>query len=260
MLKFTAFWALGFNFSVPFFTVYMLKRIGLSLATVMLLSVVTQLFYILFLSIWGPLTDRFSNKSVMQVSGILFLICIIAWPFTTLPEIYVFTFPLLSLIHIFLGIAVAGVSIASFNIAFKLAPRGDAAKYLAVNGALTSVAMGVGPILGGLLADVLAFMELSLTFRWLGPLKVWTAYLLDFKGLDFLFFAGFVLGLYALHLLSQVGERGEVPKGVVYREFIAETRKGIRNLVNIGALNSLVYFTIQLHRRGKKGTSSSSKK
>jgi MFS family permease len=251
MLRFTISWALGFNFAVPFFTVYMLTRIGLSLTTVILFSVVTQLFYILFLGIWGPLTDKFSNKSVMQVSGMLLLICIIAWPFTTLPEIYFATFPLLTLIHIFLGVAVAGVSIASFNIAFKLAPRGDATKYLAVNGALVSVGMGIGPILGGLLADILALMEISLTFRWLSPDEGWTAYLLNFKGLDFLFFVAFVLGFYALHCLSLVREKGEVPKGIVYREFISGTRKAIGNLSNVGTLHSLVYFTIQLRKRRK---------
>jgi hypothetical protein len=107
-------------------------------------------------------------------------------------------------------------------------------------------------VLGGLLADILDLMELSLTFRWLSPDEGWTAYLLNFKGLDFLFFAAFVLGFYALHRLSLVREKGEVPKGVVYREFISGTRKAVGNLSNVGTLHSLVYFTIQSHRRRKK--------
>jgi MFS family permease len=123
----------------------MLKRIGLSLTMVIAFSVISQFFNILFLQIWGSLTDRFSNKSVMQVSGGLLLISVIIWPFTTFPEVHVATLPLLALIHILLGIAMAGVSIASFNIAFKLAPPGDATKYLAVNGALVSLGMGIGP-------------------------------------------------------------------------------------------------------------------
>jgi hypothetical protein len=44
----------------------------------------------------------------------------------------------------------------------------------------------------------------------------------------------FVLGLYALHLLSLVHEKGEVPGGVVYREFLGETRRMVRNLSSIG--------------------------
>ncbi|MBE0478940.1 MFS transporter, partial [Candidatus Aerophobetes bacterium] len=246
MLKFTTLWALSFNFAVPFFTVYMLKRMGLPLGTVIFFLVINQLFYISFLGIWGKLTDKFSNKSVMGVSGIFLLICVIAWPFTTLPEIYAATFPLLILIHILKGVAVAGVSIASFNIAFKLAPPADATKYLAVNGALASVGMGIGPILGGILADVLDLMELSLVFRWLPSEQARAVYLLNFKGLDFLFFIAFILGFYALSCLSHVQEKGEVSKKVVYREFLSETRRVIRNLSNMGAFYSLVYFPIQL--------------
>ncbi|MEA1964826.1 MAG: MFS transporter [Candidatus Aerophobetes bacterium] len=252
MLKFITFWSLSFNFAVPFFVVYMLQRIGLSLTGVIVFTVITQLFYLFFLRIWGPLTDRFSNKSVMEASGILLLICFIAWPFTTLPEIYAATFPLLSLIHILLGIAVAGVSISSFNIAYKLAPPGDATKYLAVNGALVSVGMGVGPILGGLLADLLALMELSLIFRWLIPEEGWAAYLLDFRGLDFLFFIAFILGVYALRLLGRVREKGEVPKKIVYREFISETRRAIRNISSVGGLSSLAYLPAYLLRRQRE--------
>lgn len=189
----------------------------------------------------------------MQVSGVLLLISVILWPFTTLPEVHIATLPLLALIHILLGIAIAGVSIASFNIVFKLAPPDKATKYLAVNGALLSMAMGVGPILGGLLADVLAFMELSLSFRWLIPEEGWTASLLNFRELDFLFFVAFVLGLYALHRLSFVHEKGEVPKQVVYREFLTEIRRAIRNISSVGGLSNLVYlpFYLRIHRQRK---------
>lgn len=212
---------------------------------------ISQLFYIAFLRVWGPLTDRFSNKSVMEMSGILLVFSVIAWPFITLPEAYFLTLPLLTLVHILSGVALAGVSLASFNFAFKLAPRGNTTKYLALNGALVSVGMGVGPILGGLVADVLGSMELSLTFRWFGSEEGRTAYLLNFRGLDFLFFVAFVLGLYALHLLSLVHEKGEVPRGVVYREFLGETRRMVRNLSSIGGLSHLAYLPIYRRRRRK---------
>lgn len=246
MLIFSAFWALAFNFAAPFFVVYMLKRIGFSLTTVIIFSVISQLFYLIFLRVWGVLSDKLSNKSVMQVSGSLLLGCIIAWPFTTLPEIYVATLPLLVIIHVLSGIALAGVFIASFNIAFKLAPPGDATKYLALNGALVSMGMAVGPILGGLLADILEKMELSLTFRWLISEKGWIAYLLNFRGLDFLFFVAFILGLYALRRLSLVKEKGEVKKRVVYYEFLSETRRTMRNISSLGGLAHLVYVPIYL--------------
>lgn len=125
MLKFTVSWALAFNFAIPFFVFYMLKRLGLPLTTVIVLSVISQFFHVLFLRIWGSLSDKFSNKSVMQVGGIMLLICVIAWPFTTLPEMHSATLPLLVIIHTLMGVALAGVAIASFNIAFKLAPPAE---------------------------------------------------------------------------------------------------------------------------------------
>jgi len=86
----------------------------------------------------------------MEMSGILLVFSVIAWPFTTLPEAYFLTLSLLTLVHILSGMALAGVSLALFNIAFKLAPWGNTTNYLPLNGALVSVGMGVGPILGGL--------------------------------------------------------------------------------------------------------------
>ncbi|MBE0479062.1 MFS transporter [Candidatus Aerophobetes bacterium] len=249
MLKFTVSWALAFNLAIPFFVVYMLKRLGLSLSTVIVLSVISQFFHVAFLRIWGALSDKFSNKSVMQVGGIMLLICVIAWPFTTLPDIHVGTFPLLIIIHALMGVALAGVSIASFNIAFKLAPPQEATKYLALNNTLVSVAMGMGPIIGGILADLLEFMELAFTFRYLVPESEWTAYLLNLRGLDFLFLAAFILGLYALRYLALVQEKGEVPKGVVYQALISETRKMTRIIPSASGLSSIIYFPVSLVRK-----------
>jgi hypothetical protein len=78
---------------------YFSKRLTLSLALGVSLSLVGGRFidfwkvqfpdraaFLYFISLHlGPLTDKFSNKSVMQVSGVFLLISVIAWPFTTLP-------------------------------------------------------------------------------------------------------------------------------------------------------------------------------
>ena len=259
LLNFTTIWAISFNFAVPFFVVYMFKRLALSLTTVIVFSVMSQLFYLLFLRVWGSLTDKYSNKSVMQLSGTILLVCMIVWPFTTLPGVYFLTIPLLSLVHIFSGVALAGVFIASFNIAYKLCPSGDATAYLAVNGTLVSMGMGVGPILGGLLADTLESMELSLTFRWLASKTEWSAYLLNFRGLDFLFFIAFVLGIFALNRLSAVHEEGEVPKKIIYQAFMQQTRRTMRSISSLGGVAYLgaVPFSFLLRTRSRNRTGAS---
>lgn len=261
LMGFTVLWAIAFNFAVPFFVVYMFKRLSLSLTAVITLSVISQLFYLVFLRVWGSLTDRYSNKSVMQLSGAILLGCIIVWPFTTLPEVYPATIPLLTFVHILSGVALAGVFIASFNIAFKLSPPSDATTYLAVNGALVSMGMGLGPILGGLLADTLKFMELSLTFRWLTSRAEWTAYLANFRGLDFLFFIAFILGIIALNRLSAVQEKGEVPKKIIYQAFLSETRRTMRNISSLGGVASLgivpIYSRLRVRSHSRPGTAKS---
>jgi MFS family permease len=104
----------------------MLKRLQLDMFLLIALLVVSQLMNLTFLRFGGRFSDRYSNKSVLGVSGPLFIWCILAWTFTTMPEKYVLTFPLLVAIHIFMGISTAGVTLASGNIGLKLAPKGQA--------------------------------------------------------------------------------------------------------------------------------------
>lgn len=48
------------------------------------------------------------------------MLCIRAWTFTTLPEKYILTVPLLIVIHIVMGISMAGIALASGTIGLKL--------------------------------------------------------------------------------------------------------------------------------------------
>ncbi|MFC1807934.1 MFS transporter, partial [Candidatus Omnitrophota bacterium] len=66
-------WSFAVNLASPFFTVYMLKRLGLDMSFIIILSVISQVVHLLFLKIWGKFSDIFSNKSVLAVSGPVFL-------------------------------------------------------------------------------------------------------------------------------------------------------------------------------------------
>ena len=68
LLIFSVPWSFAINLVTPFFTVYLLQRLGYSLSLVVGLSVLSQLTNIVFLRIWGRLSDRFSNKSILSVS------------------------------------------------------------------------------------------------------------------------------------------------------------------------------------------------
>ncbi|MFG0251052.1 MAG: MFS transporter, partial [Phycisphaeraceae bacterium JB051] len=122
LLIFMGLWSFAINLAAPFFTVYLLQRIGLSMTWVIGLSVLSQLVNVIFFRIWGKLADRFSNKSVLTVSGPLFIVSIMIWPFTTMPERHMLTIPLLISIHVLAGISTAGVNLCAGNLALKAAP------------------------------------------------------------------------------------------------------------------------------------------
>ena len=238
LMVFLASWNFAVNLAAPFFTVYMIKRLNLGISLIISLTVLSQIVNVLFFGIWGKLSDKFSNKSVLSVSGPLFMTCIFMWTFTTLPEKYVLTFPLLVVIHILMGISMAGVTLASRNISIKLAPKGQSTSYLAVSSIVNSIAAGIAPIIGGHFADFFAGYEFSMLIRWKSPNGEVIFHTLDFQQWDFFFFFAFLIGLYSIYRLSMVKEAGDVGEKVIIHELIYE----MRNLSSVGGLRRMVQF------------------
>jgi MFS family permease len=246
LLVFTGSWGFAINLAAPFFTVYLLKRLGQSMSWVIALTVLSQFVNVAFLRIWGRLADRFTNKSVLTVSGPLFIVSILLWPFTTMPDIYFLTFPLLVAIHVLSGMSAAGVTLCTGNIALKAAPKGTATAYLATNALVAGLSASMAPILGGLAADWFETQELSITVRWASTapesLREFLLPALNLRGLDFLFICAVIFGFYALHRLLAVKEEGEVEDDVVVTELYAEVRKTARHVSTVTGLRYLTEF------------------
>lgn len=248
LLIFLGSWNFAVKLAAPFFTVYLLQRLRFGLFPVIGLTVLGQVTNLLFLPLWGRFADRFSAKSVIGVSGPLFLACVLAWTFTTLPEKHRLTGPLLLVIHVVMGMATAGVTLASNNIGLKLAPKGEAAAYLAVAVLVNSLAAGIAPIVGGLLADFYAAREFSLTIRWVSPVRDLAINTLDFRNWDFFFFFAFLIGLYSVHRLGKVREVGEVEEEVVIRALLTAASGRLRNMSTTAGLRQLIQFPLALVR------------
>lgn len=250
LITFLGSWNFAVNLAAPFFTVYMLRRLQMDMSSIIALTVLSQIMNFTFLRIWGKISDRFSNKSVLGVCGPLFLACILAWTFTTMPEKHVGTIPLLVAIHIFMGISIAGVTLGSGNIALKLAPREKATSYLAANSIVNSLAAGIGPVLGGKFADFFATRELSLTLNWKSPVRELGFNTLNFQHWDFFFFLAFLIGLYSIHRLAKVREIGEVEEKIVIHELVSEIRRPLRDLSTAGGLHQMVLFPFSIVKKG----------
>jgi MFS family permease len=245
LILFLGSWNFAVTFAAPFFAVYMLKRLELTMTWIIGFSVISQVFNVLFFRIWGKLADRFTNKSVLTVSGPLFILSFLIWPFLTLPERHFLTIPLLALIHVLGGISLAGVALCSGNLALKTAPYGRATAFLAVNALVCGVAATVAPVIAGVLADWFAVKELTFTLRW-GTVGMEAEALalpaMNLRGLDFLFIIAFFLGLYSVHRLLGVREEGEVEEKIVVMELYAEVRKLAQHVSNVPGVRQLTHF------------------
>ena len=241
LIFFLSLWSFAVNLAAPFLTVYLLKRLSLDITLVILLSIVSQLCSILSFPLWGSITDRFSNKSALNVAGPLFILCFLALTFTNLPEPHAMTMPLLVIIHIIMGISAAGVTLAAGNIGLKLAPKGSATSYLAGISIFTALAAGISPIVGGYFVDNLAECELVWNLVWKSPGVNITIPTLHLQHWDFFFVFSFLLGLYSIHRLSYVREQGEVDEPIFIPSLIAYG-KDMRNFSTAGGIRNILRF------------------
>jgi MFS family permease len=248
LVVFLGSWSFAVNLAAPFFTVYMIKRLQLDMSFIIGLMLLSQISSLAFLRLWGRFSDCFSNKSVLGICGPLFMLCILAWTFTTMPEKHVFTIPLLIIIHIFMGISIAGITLASGNIGLKLAPKGQATAYLAANSLVNSLAAGIAPILGGRFVDFFIGRKLAWDIIWTSPKGELVIPTLNFEHWDFFFFFAFLIGLYSIHRLALVKEEGEVEEKIVLSELISEVRRPIRNFSTAGGLHQTLQFPFGIIR------------
>jgi MFS family permease len=249
LLSFLFLWGLALNMSIPFFAVYMLLRLGLPLSVVIGFSILSQASNILFLRVWGPLADRFGSKAILSVSVSLYLLVVLGWTFTTMPERYFLTIPLLVILHILAGIASAGVTLTTGTIGLKLAPKGQATAYLAAAGLSTSLGIGLGPLLGGHLGDFFSVRQLGLVFTWVDPIRSIQLPTFSLIGFDFLFCITFILGLFTLSALVALREEGEVGREVVLNALLAPMQQAMRPMSSVPGLNFLSQFPYGLLRR-----------
>lgn len=252
LLHFSSSWNFAVNLAMPFFVVYMLQRLELPMTIIVALQILSQLVSLMFLSIWGKLTDAFSNKSVLAVSAPLYIGATISWSFTTLPERHTLTFPLLVAIHIAMGASQAGVTLATSNIGLKLSPRGEAGPYLAAYNVFNSLMAAAGSILGGRFADLLRGFEFGWFLQFRTPESEFLLMLMNFQHLDFLFLLAFAVGLYSLGRLYRVQEAGEVPREVVVEQLLGEIKRSLREISPVGGLRSTIGGFLLISKRNRK--------
>lgn len=237
LLAFVASWQFAINLATPFFTVFIVRQLHFNVSFVMLLGVASQVANIAALRMWGSLSDRFANKSVLAVCAPIYILAIVGMIGASQFASRDFVKLWLITLHIVMGASIAGVTLTSTNIALKLSPKGSATAYVAASAMVTALAAGIAPIIGGLLADAFAARRFELLARWSGPNGVFSVPVL-LTAWDFYFLIAGGIGLYAVHRLSLVAEHGEIERREMVNQVINETRRTIRNISSVAGLRA----------------------
>lgn len=185
LVMFTAFLA-ALNFSVyiaaPFFAVYMLKNLNISYEVFAMLVAFEALVAIVCQPYWGKLGDRYGERSIMIITGIMACFVPFIW-------LYVYSPWHIALANLFSAFAWSGFELVTFNFLLAVTPSEKRPQYIANHRLVKGLAVVAGALLGALLAQNL---ESALVF--------------GFFGLQIIFLVSFVLRLASLVFLAFVKE------------------------------------------------------
>ena len=228
LLVFNSAWTFALNLALPFFTVFLMKTIGLPLSYVIGFTILAQISNILFIKKLGKYTDRYSNKTIIKICAPIYIMCILAWTYAAMPSVKLYSIILLAVISAISGMATGGINLALGNIGMKLAPRREAMAYMSVLNMAVAFTSAISPIIGGLIADYFATHQLVWNLEWKNGAVMETIRVIDLHGFTFLFVIGGLLALASLRLLTNVKEQGEIKKERVMLYLQIRLRKRIK--------------------------------
>jgi len=134
--------------SGPFFTVFMLRDLGFSYITFVIVSSAGPISNLLFLTFWGRRADKWGNLKVVQITSFLVPLVPILWMFND--NIFY-----LIAVNAVSGFAWSGFGLAGVNFAYDASEPDNRTKYLAIFGAIDGLACCLGALLGGYIAPQL---------------------------------------------------------------------------------------------------------
>jgi MFS family permease len=144
-------WMFAVNLSAPFFNIYMLDTLEISIRSVTLYNSLQAGANLLLLLLWGKLADRVGNRFLLLTVGILVAITPLLWLGTDANLLSVWLwFPLL---HILAGGTWSAIDLCNNNLQLGVAPVRNQSSYFAIAAAVAGVSGAVGTTAGGFLAE-----------------------------------------------------------------------------------------------------------
>jgi MFS family permease len=248
-------WNVASNLAAPFLAVYLIQQLGYGLSTVTTLWVVSQFANAAALYLWGKLSDRLSNKAILAVALPGYFAATLGLVFAGAGASSEYRLPVLYLLHIIMGAASGGISLATGNLGLKLAPAGRGTAHLAVIGLVSAVAGGASPIMGGAIAQWLSTSQLSVVVRWASPSLSHEMSVLSFAHWEFLFALSAALGIYVIRALSRITEGTDISERVVIQELALEALRTVNHLSSIGGVLGSVFSFARVAQRRREARS-----
>jgi MFS family permease len=250
VIVYIAAWNGASQMAAPFLAVYLLQQLGFALSTVTTLWVTSQVANAMTLYLWGRISDRLTNKAILDVALPLHFVCVLALALVPNFVNAALTLPLIYVLHLAMGAAGGGISLATGNMSLKLAPHGQGTAYLAANSLVASLTGGVVAIFAGGLAEWFHEADLTVVVRWAGAARSGEFALLAFARWQFLFVISAALGLYVLHALSRIREGTDVSQRTVTQHFALEAVRTFNGISSVaGPLGNLFSFGRLIERR-----------
>ena len=236
LILFMGAWNFSFNLAAPFFTVYMLESLHITMGSVVKYSILTQIVFMFTLKVWGRYSDSYSNKTIIAICGPIFALSLIGWTFTTFPQPHNYSMVIVGILHILIGISTAGINLANNNIALKLCPNDNATLYLATNSMFSSFCAGIAPLIGGALIvfvdDITVIVQLSV--RTIEATSNYPA--LALSEWDFFFTLAMILSFITLAFLPMIEEEGHFSKRSLMRNMVQDVGEFLHNMSTITGL------------------------
>lgn len=214
-------WGLLLNGAMPFYTMFLINRLNLSVGTIVILTTLSSLGGLVTLKNWGRLSDRFGNRPLLQVAALIWALTALGMWSMSEPG---WTIPLF-IGYFIVGAMTAGFQLTQFNLMLRLAPQQSRGAYVAVFLALTSLFTAIGPILGG------QFLKSM-------PSQIGTLFGRPVSSFHLLFVCAALGCALVINLIQRVREPSEQPVINVWREM--RTMRGFNPMLSVLSVGELL--------------------
>ncbi|MBN1900343.1 MFS transporter [Candidatus Sumerlaeota bacterium] len=144
-------WNIAVGVATAFWTPHMMINLKMSFTKIFLYSTIVMIFsFLMSRLIWGHVIDRAGTVSVVTFCSFLISFIPFLWLFITPDNITP-----IWLEAVLNGLVWSGFNIAIFNLPFYILPKKNQSYFFAILSAITGIALGMGAIIGGIIAQIL---------------------------------------------------------------------------------------------------------